>query len=95
MVFQEIAAKFAIGFFSYIDIFENADFGHLSDVPISMIIQSWIKICFYFTYILFNTKMHSIKYVTWMLTQLTLCDILYIFLVCWLLKVVVCGTYLQ
>ena len=33
MVFQKIAAKFAIGFFSYIKIFENTAFGHATEVP--------------------------------------------------------------
>ena len=33
MVFQETAAKFAIGFFSYIKIFENTAFGHATEVP--------------------------------------------------------------
>ena len=39
------------------------------------------------TYCLLH-KMHSIKYITYLLLQLTLWNILHIFLVCWLLKVV-------
>ena len=31
--FQESAAKFAIGFFSYIKIFENTASGHMTEVP--------------------------------------------------------------
>ena len=34
MVFQEIAAKVAIGFSSQINIFENTAFGHVTEVPI-------------------------------------------------------------
>ena len=34
IVFQEIAAKVSIGFFSWIKIFENTAFGHVTDVPI-------------------------------------------------------------
>ena len=33
-VFQESAAKVAIGFFSEIKIFENTAFGHVTEVPI-------------------------------------------------------------
>ena len=33
MVFQEIVAKVAIDFFSYIKIFENKAFGHVTEVP--------------------------------------------------------------
>ena len=34
-VFQESAAKVAIGFFSEIKIFENTAFGHVTEVPTS------------------------------------------------------------
>ena len=33
MVFQEIAAKVVIGFFSWINISENTVFGHVTEVP--------------------------------------------------------------
>ena len=33
MIFQEIAAKVAVGFFSQIKIFENTAFGHVTEVP--------------------------------------------------------------
>ena len=33
-VFKENAAKVAIGFFSYIKVFENTAFGHVTEVPI-------------------------------------------------------------
>ena len=33
MVFQQIAAKVVIGFSSYITIFENTAFGHVTEVP--------------------------------------------------------------
>ena len=35
-VFQESAAKVAIGFFSKIAIFENAAFSHVTEVPTSL-----------------------------------------------------------
>ena len=43
MVFQEIAAKVAIGFFSCIKIFENTAFGYVIEVPIRRI-EKWSKI---------------------------------------------------
>ena len=33
MVFQQIAVKVAIGFFSYIKIFENTVFDYVTEVP--------------------------------------------------------------
>lgn len=35
MIFQEIAAKVAVGFFSQIKIFENTVFVHVTEVPTS------------------------------------------------------------
>ena len=43
MVFQEIAAKVAIGFFSCVKILENTAFGHVTEVPIRRI-EKWSKI---------------------------------------------------
>ena len=39
MVFQESAAKLAIGFFSEIKIFENTAFGRVTEVPPSSYLQ--------------------------------------------------------
>ena len=63
-VFQESAAKVAIGFYSEIRIFENAAFGHVTEAPNSFIKSlDWIEIpsediilaaCFCFPRILFR-----------------------------------------